>query len=113
MEFISCETAEQKFGTTKQQCNNGDVSITWLQSANINTQNRAYQREKVAKESWKQAIMRTVLVDSYAGIPEIHIRVVVTEGKGWKYELIDGQQRVTAILDFLNNKYPLPFSIIF
>ena len=113
MKFISCETAEQKFGTTEQQCNNGDVSITWLQSAIINTQNRAYQREKVAKESWKQAIMRTVLVDSYAGIPEIHIRVVVTEGKGWKYELIDGQQRVTAILDFLNNKYPLPSDMIF
>ena len=113
MEFISCETANDKFGTTEKQCNNGDVSIDWLQIANINTQNRAYQREKVAKESWKQAIMRTVLVDSYAGIPEIHIRVLKTEGKGWKFELIDGQQRVTAILDFLNNKYPLPSDMIF
>ena len=103
MEFISCETANDKFGTTEKQCNNGDVSIDWLQIANINTQNRAYQREKVAKESWKQAIMRTVLVDSYAGIPEIHIRVLKTEGKGWKFELIDGQQRITAILDFLSN----------
>ena len=113
MEFISCETANDKFGKTEQQCNNGDVSIDWLQNANINTQNRAYQREKVAKESWKQAIMRTVLVDSYAGIPEIHIRVVGTEGKGWKFELIDGQQRITAILDFLNNEYPLPNDMIF
>ena len=48
MEFISCETANDKFGKTEQQCNNGDVSIDWLQNANINTQNRAYQREKVA-----------------------------------------------------------------
>ena len=113
MEFISCETANDKFGKTEQQCNNGDVSIDWLQNANINTQNRAYQREKVAKESSKQAIMRTVLVDSYAGIPEIHIRVVGTEGKGWKFELIDGQQRITAILDFLSNEYPLPNDMIF
>jgi hypothetical protein len=113
MEFISCETANDKFGKTEQQCNNGDVSIDWLQNANINTQNRAYQREKVAKESWKQAIMRTVLVDSYAGIPEIHIRVLKTEGKGWKFELIDGQQRITAILDFLSNEYPLPNDMIF
>ena len=117
MEFISCETANDKFGKTEQQCNNGDVSIDWLQIANINTQNRAYQREKVAKESWKQAIMRTVLVDSYAGIPEIHIRVLETEGKGWKFELIDGQQRITAILDFLSNDdklvYPLPNDMIF
>ena len=113
MEFISCETANDKFGKTEQQCNNGDVSIDWLQNANINTQNRAYQREKVAKESWKQAIMRTVLVDSYAGIPEIHIRVLETEGKGWKFELIDGQQRITAILDFLSNEYPLPNDMIF
>ena len=112
MEYLPCETAEQSFGKTEKQCNNGDVSIDWLQSANINTQNRAYQREKVSKVDWQQNIMRTVLVDSYAGIPEIHIRVIKTKG-GWKYELIDGQQRVTAILEFLNNKYPLPNDMIF
>jgi len=112
MEYLPCETAEECFGETEQQCNNGDISIVWLNTANINTQNRAYQREKVASVSWKQKIMRTVLVDSYAGIPEIHIRVIVTDG-GWGYELIDGQQRVTAILDFLSNGYPLPDNMIF
>jgi len=112
MEYLPCETAEECFGETEQQCNNGDISIVLLNTANINTQNRAYQREKVASVSWKQKIMRTVLVDSYAGIPEIHIRVIVTDG-GWGYELIDGQQRVTAILDFLSNGYPLPDNMIF
>jgi len=112
MEYLPCETAEQSFGKTEKQCNNGDVSIDWLQSANINTQNRAYQREKVSNENWQQNIMRTVLVDSYAGIPEIHIRVIKTKGS-WKYELIDGQQRVTSIHEFLSGKYPLPNNMIF
>jgi len=107
MKYIKCETAEQSFGENQWQCNNGDVSIRWMMSANINTQNRAYQREKVALDSWKQSIMLTILFNTFAGIPEIHIRVIETEG-GFRYELIDGQQRITAVLDFLNGEYALP-----
>jgi len=108
----SVENFEEQFGTSDVQCNNGDISVLWATTANINTQNRAYQREKVSPESWKKSLMETVLVNTYAGIPEIHIRVVKTEGGGYRYELIDGQQRITAITDFLNGVYPLPQIVV-
>ena len=107
MTYIICEEAETFFGENEIQCNNGDTSVFWLLNANINTQNRAYQREKVSTQTWKQNLMLTVLLNTFAGIPEIHIRVVETEG-GYRYEMIDGQQRVTSITDFLSNDYPLP-----
>ena len=103
----SCEVVEETFGNNDRPCNNGDTSVEFLNSPRINTGNRAYQREKVTLDSWKQELMRTVLINVYARIPEIHIRVIKTEN-GWTYELIDGQQRVTAIIDFLNGDYRLP-----
>ena len=113
MKYIKCEDAATSFGNNKVQCNNGDITFRWVSSfdTNIKTQNRAYQREKVAPESWKQDLMWTVLINTFAGIPEIHIRVEKTEG-GFRYELIDGQQRVTAVLDYLNGIYPLPDNMV-
>ena len=105
--YYKCEDADTLFGTSDIQCNNGDVSVSWLNTENINTSNRAYQREKVSTEKWKQDLMTTVLINTFAGIPEIHIRVIKTDG-GYRYELIDGQQRVTAITDYLAGDYPLP-----
>lgn len=107
MTFISCERTNEFFGSENAMCSNGDVSVNWLKTANINTQNRAYQREKVSTVEWKQEVMRTVLVSTFAGIPEIHIRVIKTEG-GYRFELVDGQQRTMAILDFLSGEYSLP-----
>jgi hypothetical protein len=107
----SCETAEELFGESIHQCNNGDISVLWCTTAHINTSNRAYQREKVSTEKWKQDLMLTLLLHTFAGIPEIHIRVIKTEG-GYRYELIDGQQRVTAITDFINGVYALPKLIV-
>ena len=111
MTFISCETAEKKFGTNLILCNNGDVDLHWLTTTNINTQNRANQREKVSPEKWKQDLMLTVLYNTFAGVPEIHIRVIKTKG-GYKYELNDGQQRVTAITDYLDGVFPLPAMVV-
>jgi hypothetical protein len=107
----SCETAEELFGEYETQCNNGDISVLWCTTAYINTSNRAYQREKVSTTKWKQDLMLTVLLNTFAGIPEIHIRVIETEG-GYRYELIDGQQRITAITDFLNGVYALPSLVV-
>ena len=112
--FISCERTEDSpnlpclLGTSEVLCNNGDVSIDWLNTANINTQNRAYQREKVTNVKWKQDVLLTILYNTFAGIPEIHIRVIENEGGGYRFELIDGQQRVTAVFDFLAGDYALP-----
>ena len=41
MNYLNCETAEEKFGTNETPCNNGDIDMNWLVSANINYSNRA------------------------------------------------------------------------
>jgi len=112
---ISCYDAEEEFSKInpldKPKCVNGWLDIRFLKDYNaiIETGNRAYQREQVAPDSWKQEIMRTVLVDSYAGVPEVHFRVISPKEPdgALTFEVIDGQQRVTAILDFLNGAYTL------
>ena len=91
----------------------GKSSVDWLTSAPIDTQAREYQREKVADLEFKQGIMISI-IDKILGvgiviIPMIHIRIVVKDGKV-TFELIDGQQRVTSISDYLDpvNGYALP-----
>lgn len=102
----------------------GIVSVKWIRDASKNaldnpkegklfTGRRSYQREVVSSLAWKQEIMRTVisnvLSSGYKSIPEVHIRLQYSNGKEIVpiYELVDGQQRITAILQFLNNEYPL------
>ena len=110
-EFVMCEQAKDFFGQTKKvNSYEGDVSVAYLTTptqAKIETGAREYQREKVASLSWKQAVMLTVIANGYRRVPQIHIRVIKV-GKAFRFELIDGQQRVTAIIDFVNGKYSLP-----
>jgi hypothetical protein len=110
-EFICCELAEEQFGkTNKADSYIGDVSVRYLTSASsphIETGAREYQREKVASLLWKQKIMLTVISNSYRKIPQVHIRVI-KDGDSYKFELIDGQQRITSIIDYVNGKYSLP-----
>ena len=86
------------------------ASIEWLNSAPIDNQPRAYQREKVAGLLWKQELLVSV-IEKVTGkdcvvLNMIHIRIVEKDGEVY-YELIDGQQRVTSITDFVNNKFAL------
>ena len=88
----------------------GVANIEWLNSAPIDNQPRAYQREKVAGLLWKQELLVSVIekvkeVDCVV-LNMIHIRIVEKDGEVY-YELIDGQQRVTSITDFVNNKFAL------
>ena len=108
---VHCETAEDHFGNTDTPTSYlGEVSIRWLRTkvgeGLLETGSREYQREKVASIQWKQSLMQTILCSPYARIPQIHIRVINTPS-GIKYEIIDGQQRVTSILDFIKGQYPL------
>jgi hypothetical protein len=109
--FIYCEEAENEFGKTKKSVShNGDVSVDYLTSntsPTIVTGSREYQREKVAPLSWKQLIMLTVISNGYRKIPQVHIRVIKTN-KTFRFELIDGQQRITSIIDFIRGGYSLP-----
>ena len=103
--FKDNNTASSKDGIT--------VSVDFLQEAStnfqMNLQPRSYQREKVASLEWKIEIMRTVLIDREYKIPAIHIRILRNEdGTVIGYEIADGQQRVSAILDFMKNRFKLP-----
>jgi hypothetical protein len=110
-EFICCELAEEQFGkTNKVDSYIGDISVKYLTTPtnpHLETGAREYQREKVATLQWKQKIMLTVISNSYVKIPQVHIRVI-KDGDSYKFELIDGQQRITAIIDYVNGKYSLP-----
>jgi hypothetical protein len=103
----------QHFGNTDEPIShNGTVSVDWLHTAiskkEMETGAREYQREKVASVRWKQNILRTVLVNVHARIPQIHIRVVRLSSDSYSFEVIDGQQRVTALVGYLNGEFPLP-----
>lgn len=89
----------------------GDVSVEWLiahaSNGTLETGAREYQREKVAPLLWKQNLLNTVLADTVARIPQIHIRVKSNSDGTFNFEIIDGQQRVTTLIDFLQNKFAL------
>ena len=111
-EFLQCEIADMNFGITDEpDSTNGDVTIEWLFSGStshvLETGAREYQREEVATEGWKQEILRTILMKPFAKIPQIHIRVI-KKGEVYYYELVDGQQRVSAPVSFLKGEFNLP-----
>jgi hypothetical protein len=110
-EFVYCEQADEFFGKSKKaNAYDGNISIDYLSSPNkfpLETGAREYQREKVASRAWKQAIIKTLIGNGFRRIPQIHIRVIKT-GQSFRFELVDGQQRITAIIDFINGKFSLP-----
>ena len=61
------------------------------------------QRESVWSKSQKQLLIDSILND--LDIPKIYINEKKTEDT--KEEVVDGQQRLTAINEFLNDAYPL------
>ena len=115
--LVHAENLHDHFGKTDEALSHsGEVSIGWLRTAALDslleTGAREYQREKVATVPWKQNIMRTILYNRFARIPQIHIRVITIDDNDYKFELIDGQQRTTAPLDYLNNQFPLPDNFV-
>lgn len=62
-----------------------------------------YQRGSVWKQEQKNLLMDSVL--RKIDIPKIYLRELAS-GK-YKYEIIDGQQRMRTFWDFLNDRFPL------
>ena len=72
------------------------------------TSPKEYQREKVSSLKWKRDLFKTILTDDIAKIPEIHLRSLpANERHDYLLELLDGQQRVTTILDYIAGNFTL------
>jgi hypothetical protein len=100
-------------GDVKDYSDGVQVTIKFLREqrndSGLDTQPRSYQREKVASDEWKCEIIKTILIEKTYPIPAIHIRIVRNEsGDVCGYEVADGQQRVTAVFDYMDNKFSLP-----
>ena len=65
-----------------------------------------YQRKAVWNKKKKQALMDSLFRRYY--IPKLVIREVRKDDSGTVSEIVDGQQRITTVQDFFDNKYPLP-----
>lgn len=63
------------------------------------------QRDLVWTTSQKQLLIDSLIKDF--DIPKLYFRPIIVDGKT-KYEIIDGQQRINAILEFLEDKFSLP-----
>ena len=66
--------------------------------------NDTYQREEVWSEKEKQYLIDSIV--RKLPIPQIFIRVK----SDVELEIVDGQQRLTSIWEFLDNKFPLSSS---
>lgn len=78
----------------------------------INSQNKSYQREEVASKKWKQGIVKTIVEEHYIKIPEIHVSVEIgSDNEIKQFEIMDGQQRFSAIREFLESKVSIPSDI--
>lgn len=63
----------------------------------------SYQRESVWVKSQKQLLIDSLFID--IDIPKIYFREVNRDT--YEYEVVDGQQRLRAIFEYLDNQFPL------
>ncbi len=67
--------------------------------------NPPYQRGLVWKDDKKELLIDSIL--RKIDLPKIYLRKI-SSPKKWKYEIIDGQQRMKTLWDYLNDKFSLP-----
>jgi len=65
-----------------------------------------YQRRRTTWPIMAKTSLLDTLLNNYP-IPPIYLREYITEGRERKREIIDGQQRISTILEFIDNKYSL------
>ena len=64
-----------------------------------------FQRNPVWTDKQKSYLIDSIL-NEYA-VPEIYMQEIVSEKGEVKYILVDGQQRIRAILEFVNNEFAI------
>ncbi len=68
-----------------------------------------YQRKVVWAEGKQKALMDSLFRRYY--IPSIVLREVIIDEQQSKWEVVDGQQRITSVQNFFRDKLPLPKSL--
>lgn len=64
-----------------------------------------FQRNPVWSERQQSALIDTILLEY--PIPELYMQDLIDSEANQKYVLVDGQQRIRAILDFLAGEFEL------
>ena len=114
-EYVMCSMFEETFGQHEESeklSYRGDITLTWIKD-NLHkfwTGVREYQRFKVKDTHWKQTIVQDVLL-SGVRVPELTLRVRLdTNDEGvtiFSFEVVDGQQRITAFIEFMDDKFTI------
>lgn len=77
----------------------------WMESDNLVISPK-FQRRGVWNRSARSYLIDTILLD--LPVPPIYLRVTQSEDKKKTIrEVIDGQQRISAVLDYVSDKFPL------
>jgi hypothetical protein len=90
----------------------GDIDLAWIH-ANLKhfwTGVRQYQRFKLKDTHWKQTIVQDILSSGFRVLElTIRVRSVTNDigGTFFELEVIDGQQRITAFIDFMHDKFTI------
>ena len=83
-------------------------NIAWFNDMNIAgrlNMKPSYQRNIVWTDRQKSYLIDSVL-NGYP-IPEIYVQEEIDENGSSNYVIVDGQQRMRAVLEFLNDKFPM------
>ena len=101
--------------TINEQINIESHTIKWaidLMRANLLTVDNSFQRNYVWLEKHQIKLIETILMGF--PIPEIYLWQKDTDAQtgAMKLSIIDGQQRLGAILDFINDEFALTSSIL-
>jgi uncharacterized protein with ParB-like and HNH nuclease domain len=92
----------QKFTDTTQR------SVAWIKKANDDghlEMRPPFQRNPVWSDKQKGALIETILLEY--PIPEIYMQDIVTSDGNEKHVVVDGQQRIAAVLDFISGDYEI------
>lgn len=83
-------------------------SVAWLKKTNDEGQlemRPPFQRNPVWSNKQKGALIETILLEY--PIPEIYMQDVVSEDGAEKHIVVDGQQRIRSVLDFIDGEFEI------
>lgn len=83
-------------------------SISWLRRTNDDGRlemSPPYQRGPVWSAQQKSSLIETILLEY--PIPEIYMQDVVTADGSERHVVVDGQQRIRAVLEFISDEYDI------